>query len=417
MNWLDRYMSWTKGLEAPTRYHYWSALAVAGHVLGRNVWMVRMAKWAIFPGQIMVTLVGPTAVKKDTAMNQALSLLYALPKGTTNVLPSKTSAQDLLCTHLPKFGTKRPNIGFITTGEMGTFFSKESFMDQMITLITELWNAPTGPIDPVTMDFQPFSKVYAFRQWQSEIRDPAIGGLMAITPEGIATELPESARKRGFMGRVLWVYEVTTDRPPNSGTSWDADDGAVRDQLMVGLERLASLRGPVWFTKQGREWFDSWFHDVYSPAARGSTEEASEIGYLNRKPDHLLRVAITLAAIAHVSDENAKFQVRVADLEHALYLLNVTERMLPRVLGEVGRSPSAEKLRRFLHYLEKGPRRRHACMVYLHKYGVANVQEFENLLAYAKEMQAIVVREEDGRKTVYERTRSAGQALRTVREG
>lgn len=412
--WLDSYMGWTKDLESPTRYHLWSAIAAAGHVLGRNVGMLRMGgKWVVFPGQILVVLVGPTAVKKDTAMNQSVNLLRALPKGVANILPERTSPQELL-NQLAAAGVKKPNVGFIYASEMGTFFGTESYMDGMVTMVTNLWNAPTGFVNPETMVVEPHVKEFAFRSWKQTLRDPAIGGIMAITPEGVATELPPSARKRGFMGRCLWVYEAMSDRPPNPGTSWVPEETATRDRLLEGLEKLATLKGMIWFTKQGREWFDDWYVNVHSPAVASSPEEAQETGYMGRKADHLLRVAITLACLAHIGDEQG-FTVSQANLQHALRLLETAERNLPRVIGEVGRAPVAEKMAKFLRYLEPGMKRRKACMSYLWKYGVKDREEFDRLVSYATEMDAIVTID-DGKCIWYRLKRKGGQELRRTTE-
>jgi hypothetical protein len=402
-------MQWTSTLESPTRYHLWSALTCAGHVLGRNVWMVRMGKWCVFPGQLLTVLVGPTAVKKDTAMSQAVNLMRALPGPAVNILPKRTSPQALL-DQLAACGP-RPNVGFIYASEMGTFFSNESFMDGMVTMVTDLWNAPTGAIDSRTMHFASHEERIVFKGWKATLRDYAIGGLMAITPEGVATELPASAKKRGFMGRCVWVYAGTTDRPPNPGTRWNEEEPQERDALLEGLERLATLAGPIWFTKPSREWFEDWYTNVHTPSVAQSAAEAQETGYLGRKADHLLRVAIILACINHVSGEQP-FEVRTDNLKRALHLLVQTEKELPRVIDEVGRAPAGEKMAALLRFLDSGPKRKIRVQQYMWKKGVLG-DDFRRLLDYAIEIKSVKL--EDNGKTIWlSRATSSGQKLRSI---
>ena len=90
MKWLETYLKYTEHLESPTLFHQWVAMAVAGHVLGRKVWLVRGGEYCIFPGQMMVVLVSPSAVaRKSTAIEAGVKLIEGLPVGWRMCCPPR----------------------------------------------------------------------------------------------------------------------------------------------------------------------------------------------------------------------------------------------------------------------------------------------------------------------------------------
>lgn len=424
MSWLTTYLQWTATLESPTIFHRWCALTGAAHVLGRRVWMVRGGKYAIFPAQVSTILVGDSAkVKKGIAMKQVLSLLAAMPPGVVNICPERTSPQELFSRLQPRdeSGGLIPNVpavGLIVAEELGAFFGTEGFLETMATIVTRLLDAKHGIIDTRDHSIPPIEYEIAFKSWAVRLRDPCVQILGGTTPTGVAKEIPAAARTGGFTGRVFFVYAEATDRPPNPLLDVVETDSARAQELIVGLERMAGLTGPVWFSKQGRAWFSSWYTEVHAPAiAHLDTSVVQETGFIGRKADHLLRTAIVLAACRHVSGEG-KFHVTERDLVEALQYVTEVERALPTAMREVGMAKNAEPTQRFLALLERHPKglSRSTVLQRLWRYGVDRRILDESVLPTLMGAGQVEIIEAGG-KTSYARRFASGARLKRAKEG
>ena len=424
MSWLTTYLQWTRALESPTIFHRWCALTGVAHILGRRVWMVRGGKYAIFPAQVSTILVGDSAkVKKGIAMKQILTLLAACPPGAVNIMPERTSPQELFNRLQPRDdgGVLIPNapaVGLIVAEELGTFFGVESFLETMATIVTRLLDAPHGTIDHESHAVASVLKTIAFKSWSVELRDPCVQILGGTTPTGVAKEIPAAARTGGFIGRVFFVYADQTDRAPNPLTDVVKTDNALQEQLIAGLHRVADLTGPVWFTKEGRVWFEDWYVHTHHPAvAHLDTTVVQETGFIGRKADHLLRIAIVLAACRVAGGEDTRFRVTRGDLEESLQYLSGIERGLPTAMREVGTAKEAEPTQRFLALLEKHPKglARRVALQRLWRYGVDRRTLDERVLPTL--MQSGQVTEiTRGTEAIYFREHTSGGKLRRVRE-
>jgi hypothetical protein len=83
-DWIERYVEMVapKG-EAPTVYHYWSAVGAVAGALRRRVWIDQAAfRWY---ANMYIILDGPPATKKSTAINQVMSILQEVPGGQVRI--------------------------------------------------------------------------------------------------------------------------------------------------------------------------------------------------------------------------------------------------------------------------------------------------------------------------------------------
>ena len=373
VSWLDLYLDYTRGLEAPTLFHRWSALAGCGHVLGRRVWCVRWAEgyeYPVYPGQVMVCLVAATALlRKSTAVDAMARLLRDLVPGTVNLLPARTSPQMMIRSLQPRDKVGDPIdgadcVGMILASELGAFFSAEGFLETMATHVTNLNDAPHGRYDP---------EVGAFRDREYELRfvtkdssatllNPCVGMLAATTPVGMARELPAQAQTAGLFGRMLLVWQETTDRSPNALVDRPplgermARAGRV-EALLEGLQKMGELHGEFTLTKQAKEYFKEWYEEhckLYQGAAT-----SSESGYVGRKADHAIRVGTVLAAMELVRGPwpPGKQVIREGHLRTALSWLRALEPGFDRAIGETAVARRMTVADAVLRYLRR-PRHR-----------------------------------------------------------
>jgi Protein of unknown function (DUF3987) len=346
-SWLHDYLRHTEQMESPSSFHRWVALGIVGHILGRRVWLSKRGNYAVFPGQMMVCLVSPSAVlRKSTAVAVGAKLLAAVEQrtagqGIVNRIADRGSPQSFLEQMRPCDGAGVPIedadcTAMIVASELGAFLSNESWMEQMPTLVVALNDAPTGEFNEETLSFEPYT-------WRSrfvtkvpfELRNPCIGMVAATTPTGLAKEIPKQAQLAGFFGRVIWVYAETTDKPRDAMLDPRPHVSGLSGRLIEGLLRMTRLAGPVTLQTDAREWARAWYEE-----GNGAQPEPKDAGlasgFHSRRQDHILRVAIVLAAMdGSVGKKSGRLAVQLPHMREATRYIEEIERALPRCFLEV----------------------------------------------------------------------------------
>lgn len=356
--WLARYVNeYTAKFESPRLFHLWSAIAVLGHVMGRRVWMARggVDGYYVYPAQIMVCLVSRSAVvRKGLAINKATSFFAKCPPWSVNILPERTSPQQVFDSLARLGDDKEPlagpdgyrldSVGFIDAEELGMWLSKESWMEGMVAILTKLNNAPEG------------EKTVKFRTWSATLMNPCIGGLFGTTPKGVAEEIPATATKTGLFGRVIWVCVNEPEREANDLLDPVVEDRALRRWLEDDLDRIVGLSGPVVVSKQAKGFLREWYKEHYQRLTRLNVDLQSESGFLGRKFDHVLRAGIVLGASAgHLYRERVLLNEGTA--HEAVQLLDEVEAKMPRAFQELGVDKRQDYETRVLHALERAKAR------------------------------------------------------------
>lgn len=353
-------------------FHRWAALAGCGHVLGRKVWNVRFAPggftYGIFPGQVMVCLVAASALmRKSTAIEVMGRLLREMAPGTVNLLPARTSPQQLMKSLQPADESGDPIegadcVGMILASELGAFFSAEGFLETMATHVTNLNDAPHGRYDPEVGCFRDRVVPLKFVKWEQNLLNPCIGMLAATTPTGLAKELPAQAQTAGLFGRMLCIYQARTDRDPNALVDVPSRHSQRRlagleERLLEGLVKMADLSGGYILSKEAREEAKSWY--VEHVRMNQLAAVSHESGYIGRKMDHGIRIGMVLSAMEAVEAPwpPERLVVKRGHLRTALSWLTALEPGFERALGEMVAARRTSIADLILRYLLK-PRRR-----------------------------------------------------------
>jgi hypothetical protein len=340
-------------------------------VLGRRVWNVRFAPggftYGIFPGQVMVCLVAASALlRKSTAIDVMGRLLREL-EGKVNLLPARTSPQQLMKSLQPTDETGDPVdgadcVGLILASELGAFFSSEGFLETMATHVTNLNDAPHGRYDPEQGIFRSRTVKLKFIGWEQELLNPCVGMLAATTPTGMARELPAQAQTAGLFGRMLMVYQARTDRNPNALVDKPPRREMLRlhsleEGLLEGLQKMAELGGEFSLSKQARAFFRDWYREHCDAHKSGAA--TYESGYIGRKADHAIRVGMILSGMELVMGKwpPERLLVREGHLRTALSWLGRLEPGFERAIGEIAAVRRTSLADVILAYLTK-PRQR-----------------------------------------------------------
>jgi hypothetical protein len=369
-SWLHRYLRYTEDMESPTVFHEWVALAVAGHVLGRRVWYSKEGTCGIFPGQMMICLVAPSArVRKSTAIRVGAKLLGAIEertrgRGIVNRIAERGSTQSFLEQMRPTDEMGLPLddadcVGIIVASELGTYLSTEHWVEQLPAVIADLNDAPTGLWNTELRAFDPTVYRTNFKtKHPLMLRNPCVGMAAATTPIGLAKELPPHAKTAGFFGRVIWVYAEDSDKRLNAMTAADPRTSGLDRDLVEGLLQMTALTGLVGWTRAAREHHEAWYEEHHRRDLRALIDCDLTTGFQGRKQDHVIRVAVILAAMDQsVSRVSGRLVLQLEHLEKAEQLVSQVERQLPLCLKETEARSLVNLQQKILRLTERHPER------------------------------------------------------------
>jgi hypothetical protein len=141
------------------------------------------------------------------------------------------------------------------------------------------------------------------------------------------------------MSRLLFVVQEDTSRsfpippPPNED---------IRRKLFRGLIDLSKKRGEVTLSPECLKWYTDWYN-----GRKESSAERQFAGYSERKPDHVIRLGLILAAS---TGDPASLSPK--HLQSALRILDWLETLLPGTFEQMGQSMIGEDHGRMLKQIK-----------------------------------------------------------------
>lgn len=330
---IGQYMHYTDKQESPGSFHFWTAVTIIGGVLQRRAW-VSKGVYKVFPN-LYTILVAPTGkCRKSAAMRLGLELVDRFEY--MNIIADKTTPEALLETlQLGSQGMEKKeedsetkiqiivdSCGFIKASELSVFLNKNTYSSGMVSLLTDLYDCPST-YKYVTRNKSPVL-----------LQDVAISLLGASTPDWLATSIPEAAFEGGFMSRVVFMVKDERDRSIPFPVEPEKDEKA---NLRRELQRIRKhFRGEIILTKEAREWFKEW----YANGADLTTSDNQLVGFVERKPDTLLKLAIILAA----AENPALREIHIGHLVQASRILNWSQAKMFKAFEHVNLSPFGQIL-------------------------------------------------------------------------
>lgn len=383
---LGDYMRYTDRQESPGSYHFWVGLTVLGAAMQRNVWISK-GIYKVYPN-LYTILIGPSGkCRKSRAMSLGLDLLEGYD--WANVMADKTTPEALLAAlHVgtPTFqkvdnSTGGPTIhinpnldscGIAAAYELAVFISKQNYNSGMVGLLTTLYDCPTS-FKYLTRNKKPLV-----------LKNVFLSMVGASTPEWLATNLPADSFEGGFMSRVVYVVRQRRDR--NIAIPENPDAGET-DRLKKHIENVHQAVGEVKFTAAGRAWFDNW----YTSTEAIPVTDTSMLGFVERKPDTILKVAMIMAVSV------GKDYITDNDLRQAHAIVTWTQERMFSAFAHVDLSPLGVIQKKVLEMLESqgGQLSRGQVLRKLGgrlAHGVKDLIEVEEILIQAGRMEVKQVR-------------------------
>jgi len=292
-----KYYEYTYNTEPPTVFHFLCAYTILGATMGRRIYFDK-GIYKVYPNTAAL-LIAPTGkCRKTSATNTALSLLRetSVPIFSDRITPEALT--QALAEQCEKAGE---SVGLLYAPELAVFLGKQRYLEGLVPLLTSLFDAPD------------YWASRTIGRGETKLKDVALSFLGASTLDWFLEAVPHEVYTGGFISRLLIVAQEDTDRlialPPRPA-------GYVFEGLREDLLELERVKGEVLLPKSAEEWYTAWYARHHK---RVSLNE-KQAGYMERKPDHMLRMAMLLAL-----GERGMLEIRDTDFEQALNILDWLE--------------------------------------------------------------------------------------------
>lgn len=324
--WLHDYIEYTRNTEPPTVFHFFAGMVAIGSSMARNVFF-DMGPYQIFPNLCIVIVAPSGRCRKTSACNIATGL-YRATGG--HVLADKVTPEALITA----FADRSSATGLIYAPEFAVFLGKQKYNEGMVPLLTALFDCPKEWSSATVM------------RGESHLKNVAISFLVCSTMDWIHGAIPRDAFGGGFMSRLLFVVQNDT---PRSFPHPPPMDKVLEHKLKARLFEFAKIRGAFTITPDADAWYVEWYNKKHESIS----SEKQFAGYVERKADHMHRIAMILTIAELPVDQNHGLILTLEKLKRALAILDWLEMYLPNAFSEMSQTPMGEEVVRVLKQLKQ----------------------------------------------------------------
>lgn len=384
----DLYLDYTSGGEICPRFRLFSFLGAVGSIIKRNIWFQRSTH-SLFPvlyPNPWVILVAPQGVgHKSSALRIArgfceklddkLKPKYLASKVTPEALVKALATQKIDSSGMTQAqadSLRRPAQGTLYSSELGVLLGRQKYDTGMITLLTDLYDCPDSWSSETVM------------RGDQTLFNVCLSVMGASTPDWMQTMLPADAFKGGFMSRLLiigypegWRLRVADPTPPTP---------ELEVTILEMLANIAQLKGEIKWTSDAKEYFSDWYHNLKEP------EPGPIAAYLERKQDHMLKLAILLQV-----GKGPDLVLEKWAIEAALNILAFIEPDSFRMIEFISIEPRMRIVQTILEYLgaNKGGLSEALLLNSTWKY-LSKASEFEEVMAMLLKSKQITIFSQEG---------------------
>lgn len=324
-NWIKSYMVYTRHLEAPDPYHFWSGVSALAGALRGKVW-IDMGYWKWRPNFFIIFVAPPGIATKSTSIGNALELLRAVPgihfgpdsatwQGITDAF-----IESIETFELPTKDKVQSSCITVAASELGTFLDPQN--REMVDVLVDLWDGRSVPWKRRTKG-----------EGQFEIPNPWLNFVGATTPAWIAENFPRYAVTGGFTSRTVFVFaDYKRHFVAYPQFRIDQEDRTLKNQLVHDLIEVAKITGEYGIEQDAVDWGIEWYERHWTKRPTHSGDDRMS-GYLARKQTHIHKVAMVLAAACR--DET---RIHLEDLQAAEQIVTGVEAEMPRVFESISDS-------------------------------------------------------------------------------
>lgn len=339
---LDMYLDYTADTEATATFHRWSAIVGVGAYLERNIWIQHGASQHFTNHYTM--LLGESGSRKSAAIKGFVRILKEA--GYKTLAAEKTSkekfSQDLAAVHHAGaededisdeliFGSKLDNDAItpvlIACDEANDFFGLNNI--EFLSLLGSWWD---------------YSGTYELKYKTSKsdaIPNPTVSILAGNTPTNFSLAFPPAIIGQGFFSRILLIHGERTRPKITWPTPPDPSDTTAVVQALRGIKD--HMMGEIKPTTGARLLVDA----IYKQPDNIQDERFAS--YFNRRLTHLLKLSLVISA--------CKFEREITEntIIQANTYLTYVQNLMPKALGEYGRSADSAITQKLMQYIQRSP--------------------------------------------------------------
>lgn len=330
-------MKFTENTEPPDMYRLWTAISVIASALQRKCYLQWGHSLTFYPN-LYIVLVGPSGVRKGTAMDPGLDILQDL--GKIKIAAQATSLQALI-RRLKETNYQDPDLetGALQFHSSMTIFSKE------FTVFLGYHNRELMSSLCDWYDCDRSWKYETIARKTEEIIGVWVNLFGATTPALIQSSMPLDAIGGGLTSRIIYVYEEEKGKmvflPMQT-----VKEAELYVMLLHDLDKINRMSGQFRYTEAFMSaWTDWRIQDEEHPPFYDERFG----GYMSRRPTHVMKLSMIVSA----SDGNRDQMVLIEDdLGKAVEIIEKAELKMQNVFGGVGKSEISELLHRVLMFIK-----------------------------------------------------------------
>ena len=337
-NWVDSLVSECGHVETPQSWLWWSFVTCISAAAGNNYYLTTLKGDLVYRPNLYVMLLGESGLGKGFPINRAK--LLVTKAGVTRVIAGRSSIQAIV-QELSRTKTvegKAPigdSRGYIVNGELSTAIIQDP---DSLTILTDLYDGHYNP------------------EWTNllkgdgaeKLKSPYITALFGSSPAHFYDSIPQANIEGGYIGRNLIIYEEKRSQDvdlldTDEGSTSEADkfDTVVTPAYVPHLVHIGSKKGALKPSDQARELFNTW-----RKKWRGS-QGYDKTGFLNRVPDHVLKVAMCLS----LGEWDFNGEIAEVHMEEAITKVTALVYSNKRTTEGRGPDPLAAASKQVLDYL------------------------------------------------------------------
>lgn len=376
-DWLAAFSQYASHGEASPRLMRWVGISTVAAALGRKVWFDQDEyQWS--PNFYILIVGEQGAVRKSTSIDIGMRLLRQVEG--VNIGPSSATwqafvervAESFNDVRMPNGAIVRMSCMTLALSEFGTFFKPED--QDMIDVLTHLWDGSADPFEKVTKT-----------NGSDLIENPWINIIAATTPKWLSRKLSDDLIGGGLISRFIFLHGETSDKAilyPRR--NMPAARAQQRAALVDGLRHIADMAGEVNLTEEAYLWGQAWYekHKERIMSLCGTMEA----GFLARKPTHLHKLAMVIAAA-----RRSLPTIGVGHLQAALGWLDDLENDTCKVFGVVGQTKITQAARQIVEALHAAGKPVEKRVLYrTHFYRTMEWSQFEDAVKSAVNAELIL---------------------------
>jgi hypothetical protein len=274
---IGTYLQYCDNSETPYAYDFWTALWMLSVAVGRGI-VVDRPSAPIYLNLYCVLVAESGVTRKSTAVRRAVNLVRDLCGDDNLLVESKITPEKLendLFLQTIEFGSAQATIAI---DEMVKFLGKERYVEQMPTLLTDLYDCPAIRSGGGTL-----------LRGRTLLKDVYLNFLSASTPSWLLRAVNPDVIEGGFTSRVIFVV---AEKPKRSQPWPIKSDGLLTDTIseqLRAIQETAARVAQVHINDTAKKKFSSWYK------SREIKRDPFRASFQSREDSHVLRVSALLA--------------------------------------------------------------------------------------------------------------------------